>query len=309
MKDNLLISEQLKSKKIFITGASGWLGRHLLDFLLERDCNVVCLSRNPDAFLNENPQYKCFSWRQGAILDYSFPEENADYLIHMATPPHQAGEEQQIIAEACRIIDYAVRDNVKRLLFTSSGAVYGSQNPSEAVMPETRKCCPATAYGRGKLAAENLFLSCPVPTVIARCFAFIGQYLPLNDNSMALCCFMRNALNGVPLVVRDGSPIRTYLDCDELAYWLTVLLLRGENNGIYNVGGDQPISIIELAEIISQLATPNAGIICEREILPVAAAPRYVPDISKAKSLGLVPEFNPSESIHKVRDYYSNRNY
>lgn len=96
-----------------------------------------------------------------------------------------------------RVLDFCRSRKVPRLLLTSSGAVYGPQEPECERMAETHPCRPVTAYGQGKLEAERLCLDSGVETVIARCFAFVGPYLPLGIH-FAAGNFLRDALENPP---------------------------------------------------------------------------------------------------------------
>lgn len=300
------LDRQLKDKKIFITGGTGWLGKHLMDFLIKCNTQITCLSRDPEAFLQEYPYYKDkINFIKGKIIELDEAVSEFDYLIHMATPGDIEGEEQIIIDEAQQIINFSKRSKVKKILFTSSGAVYGIQPPDVKFISETYKCAPVTPYGKGKLQAEKLFLDADIPVVIARCFAFSGKHLPLIKSNMALGSFIYDALNGCNIEVNDSRPIRSYLDCDELAKWFAVLLLKSPENEIYNLGSDKTISIYELAEAVAKLSPVPIKINCKTHTDDSIPAPRYVPDISKIREkFGLKPETSLEESLHKIWSYF-----
>jgi dTDP-glucose 4,6-dehydratase len=148
------------------------------------------------------------------------------------------------------------------------------------------------AYGIGKRVAEHLCAMYQdahgVETVIARCFAFVGEDLPL-DVHFAIGNFIRDALWREEIVVGgDGTSLRSYLDQRDLAQWLRKLLADGVGGRAYNVGSDQAISVAALADLVRDIVSP-------RKIVRVLGKPDgrsdrnlYVPDIRRAKDeLGL----------------------
>jgi dTDP-glucose 4,6-dehydratase len=198
---------------------------------------------------------------------------------------------------AWRVLEFARQAGVRKLLLTSSGAVYGRQPPelghtAEDYPGAPDPMLPQSAYGQGKRLAEHLCavyaeefgLECK----IARCFAFVGPYLPL-DAHYAVGNFLRDGLAGGPIVVRgDGTPCRSYLYAADLAAWLWTILLRGASGRAYNVGSEAALTIAELARLVAAaFPRPPEVQIC-REPLAGAPAERYVPSTRRAAvELGL----------------------
>ena len=145
------------------------------------------------------------------------------------------------------MLEFAAMAGVRRLLYVSSGAVYGAQPADLAKIPETYSgACdpldPRTAYGQAKRLAEHLCgvsaANSALETVIARAFAFVGPGLPL-DGHFAIGNFIADALAGREIKVKgDGTAMRSYLYAADLAAWLVKLLAQGESGAAYNVGSD-----------------------------------------------------------------------
>jgi dTDP-glucose 4,6-dehydratase len=134
---------------------------------------------------------------------------------------------------------------------------------------------------------------------IARCFAFVGPHLPL-DAHFAIGNFIRDAMKGEPIKVKDGTPYRSYLYAADLAIWLWTILFKGEACHPYNVGSDQEITIAELAETVAS-ALGGSVASSTSPLKFSSTATRYVPDVSRIeKELGLASVIKLSDSLQRV---------
>jgi dTDP-glucose 4,6-dehydratase len=167
-------------------------------------------------------------------------------------------------------------------------------------MPEPLN--PNNAYSVAKRCAEHLCALYQdqhgLQTVIARCFAFVGQDLPL-DVHFAIGNFIRDALNSTQIYVSgDGTQVRSYMDQRDLAHWLCVLLEKGIAGQAYNVGSDQSINIHELAKLIRDLVAPGKLIKVAGELNNKTFRNIYVPSIEKISSeMHLKCSYSLRESI------------
>jgi dTDP-glucose 4,6-dehydratase len=196
-----------------------------------------------------------------------------------------------------RVIDFAAAKGCKKLLFTSSGAVYG---PRTSPASENDECLPVTAYGKGKLQAERMLLDSGLDVKIARCFAFAGKHLPRTIH-YAIGNFIQNCLDGQPIVINgDGTPLRSYMYADDLVEWLFTILERGERGCVYNVGSDRALSIFELAETVRRVLGSKNEIVVKGRPDNAVAPSVYVPSIVRARDdLGLDVKVSLEESVQK----------
>ncbi len=278
-------------KRIFITGGTGFFGKSILS-QAPAGVEMVILSRNPAAFRAAHPELARrpgVEWVAGDVRDFAFPEGPFDAIVHAATPASTeiADDEMRsiILDGARRVIDFATASGTRKVLFTSSGAVYG---PQTAAVSEDAACRPVTAYGQGKLESERMFAAAGLDVKIARCFAFTGPHLN-RDIHYAIGNFMRDCLAGEPIVINgDGTPLRSYLYADDLVEWLFAILERGASGRAYNVGSDQAVSIRELAETVRRVLGARNEIIVRGTPVAGAKPSVYVPSIARVRSeLGL----------------------
>ena len=288
-------------RRIFITGGTGFFGKSMLDYRLRHpewewsDAEWVILSRNPDMFAEK---YPLLALQEGIVLiegdvrDFVFPQGRFDAIIHAATSAMTtlAGAEMMsvILDGTKRVIDFAKASNCKTMLFTSSGAVYGSRTTPAC---EEDECRPDTVYGTGKLMAEKMLVQSGLDVKLARCFAFVGPYLNRQIH-YAIGNFIQSCLDNHDILIKgDGTPLRSYLHADDLVEWLFVILSKGHVGRPYNVGSSVGISIMDLAKLVkSTLATHNISI----KVIAKEQHKRnvYVPIVDRAKN-----ELKLSESI------------
>jgi dTDP-glucose 4,6-dehydratase len=219
------------------------------------------------------------------------------------------------IAATRRALEFARAHGAARFLFTSSGAVYGKQPPEIAHIPEEYPGAPSpsdtgSAYGQGKRVSEFLCSSYAkvygFHALIARLFAFVGPYLPLDAN-YAVGDFIRDALAGGPVRIEgDGTPYRSYLYAADLAIWLWTILFRGAAGRPYNVGSERAVTIAELARAVTVEIHPQARIEVAGVPRPGAPPQRYVPSTARARAnLGLEEWIDLPEAIRRTAAWHA----
>lgn len=325
---------EARGQSFFITGGTGFFGMWLLEsFAYINDAlglgmRATVLTRDPAAFAKKAPhlsQRSDLSFIQGDIRTFTFPAGTFAYIIHAATEagtllnteaPHEMFD--SIIGGTRRLLGFAAQCGVKKLLLTSSGAVYGTQ-PSEithvaedyAGAPDPLK--PGSAYGEGKRVSEHL---CAVHArqrgyelKIARCFAFVGPHLPLGAH-FAIGNFIRDALASRPIhIAGDGTPMRSYLYASDLAIWLWTLLFCAPTGRAYNVGSTAHLSIAQLATTVAATLTP--GLSVDIAQLSDSARPilRYVPSTTRAETeLGLRTTVDLADAIARTAHWHQFNN-
>lgn len=299
---------ELADSRIFITGGTGFFGHWLLESIgyanefFDTNIHVVILTRNIKSFIAKSPQFAHLPWLhflEGDIRLFDFPTADFTHVIHAATDASADLNQNQpllmlntIVEGTRRILEFAVHAKAKQFLLTSSGAVYGRQPTTLEKIFETYTGAPdplnsSSAYAIGKLTAEHLAVlysqQYQFNVKIARCFAFVGPYLPLKTH-FAIGNFIANAINHETIhVAGDGSPYRSYLYASDLTVWLWTILCFGVSGRAYNVGSSQAINIAELADLIANHIHPKLDVMIAKQRDPHVLSERYVPDTQRAQ--------------------------
>jgi nucleoside-diphosphate-sugar epimerase len=303
----------LRGARILITGGTGFIGIWLLAALLEADrrhslgLSLMAATRDPARFrlraptLAGNPALTLLA---GDVRTLAPPPGAYTHVIHAATDASAKLNAERplemvstIVDGTRRVLELARERGAGRLLFVSSGAVYGRQPADVARVAESHEggpdpLHPGAAYGEAKRLAELLCAAAArasgLEVAIARLWAFVGPQLPL-DAHFAVGNLIRDALAGGPLVVLgDGTTERSYLYAADLTAWLVRILVRGTPLRAYNVGSDEAVSIAGLAETVAAGCEPRPRIEIRGVRDPARAIDRYIPDTARARQeLGL----------------------
>ncbi len=317
---------ELRGRSIFITGGTGFVGCWLLEsFAWANDqlglgARALVLTRDVAAFQKKTPHlasHPAIQFLKGDVRAFDFPQGEFPYIIHAATEtntqltnPDALTLYDVSVQGTRRVLEFARACRAEKMLLTSSGAVYGRQPPELLQLPEDYTGAPDTvntrsAYGQGKRASEFLCAAFAelygLKATIARCFAFVGPYLPL-DSGYAIGNFIRDALAGGPIRIHgDGTPYRSYLYAADMAIWLWTILFKGQSSRPYNVGAETAVTIAELAQEIATQVAPQAQVQVAGVPGPGRWPERYVPSTDRARrELGLDTGISLPEAIRRT---------
>jgi len=323
----------LKDQKIFITGGTGFFGKWFLETFIylnevfNLNIEVFILTRSYRRFKEKFERlatYKKFTFIEGDVKNFEFFKEKFFAVIHMAATSAEEtfrGEDELVKFETVvdgtrRVLEFAKRNKVPYFLFTSSGAVYGKHSyPVDENYLIAPPCNDIKSiWGTAKRAAESLVSyygeKIGIETRIARCFSFLGPYLPLNIH-YAVGNFLKDALAGGPIVIKGtGEEVRAYLYAGDLIIWLLTILVQGKKNSVYNVGSNEGVRIKDLAELIRKKAKVEEIKIEKSEVRGSMRFSFYVPSIEKAKKeLGLRVFTSLEKAIEKTLEFYKNEDF
>lgn len=321
----------LRGGHVFITGGTGFFGRWMLGSLLHANAELglgaraTILTRSPASFAKRYPELgedASVELLEGDLRDFKFPAGPCTHVLHMGietntslSNPSPSVYFETGVDGTRRVLKYARARGATRFLLTSSGAVYGAQPPDCPRLSEESRLAPrpedlGSAYGHAKRAAE--FLCCAAHSeyglgaTIARCFAFVGPYLPL-DSGFAIGNFIGDALAGREIsVTGDGTPRRSYLYAADLAIWLWTIALAGRPARPYNVGSERDMSIADIAGVVARVVGGASRVMIAREPAEGVPAARYVPDTSRAaRELGLDQKISLEEAVRRTSEWYA----
>lgn len=285
----------MKPKSLLIVGGTGFFGKSILKHLsIGNSANVkinkiFILSRGKLNLAIDNKKFKIIKINSNILTVKNLPA--VDYVIYAAILKNYNDDHNAVN----KYLDLAKKYHLKsKILYISSGAIYGKQPNSIAGFKENYfqfnnkinfQKSYKKEYSKIKLKNEKLFQEFGKiggKVSIARCFSFVGEYLPMNSHYV-LGNLIKSILNNKDIVINADYPvIRSYMHEDDLARWLLRILNYSNTDcPIYNVGSDDSISIHKVARLLAKKYNLDAhfnNIKISKNILD-----KYIPNINKAK--------------------------
>lgn len=308
-------------KRFLVTGGAGFIGSNFIHYILRKypDCSIVNLDKltyagNLDNHISveKDPRY---TFVEGDICDAEMVDRlvsgGVDYLVNFAAETHvdrsiidpSAFIETDVLGT--HVLLEAVRKfGVERYIQISTDEVYGSID--EGAFTETDPVTPSSPYSSSKAGAELLVQSYittyGIPAIITRAsnnygaFQFPEKLIPL---------FVTNAIDDQPLpLYGDGLNVRDWLFVDDHCSALDLICHQGKLSEIYNIGGGNERTNIEITHrILDLLGKPKSL------IQPVNDRPghdrRYAVDCSKLNALGWKSEHDFDQGMEETVKWYS----
>ncbi len=262
-----------------VTGAAGFIGANLTDYLLDKGHQVVCVD-------NESADNDKFHWNENAInvngdiTDYKFMKNvftNVDYVFHLAAESRLQPAIENPIQAVHRncvgttvMLQCAREAGVKRFVYSSTSSGYGN-NPFPNVETQPDDCL--NPYSASKVAGEkfckmyyNLY---GLETVVLRYFNVFGPRSPQRGQyAPVIGIFRRQKNDGEPLtIIGDGSQTRDFVHVTDVAranYLAAIIPLKrdveyvdgyDQIGEVFNVGSGKDYSVQDIANLISDNQT------------------------------------------------------
>ena len=303
--------------RVLVTGGAGFIGSHLSEFLLARDCEVVCLDNlltgatdNIDHLRSDR-----FTFIKHDVTNYIYVAGRADYVLHFASPASPVDYQHlpiptlKVGALGTHKALGLAKDKGARFLLASTSEVYGDPlvHPQrEDYWGNVNPVGPRGVYDEAKRFAEAMTMAYHryhgLDTRIVRIFNSYGPRMRMNDGR-AIPNFLRQALTGEPLTVYgDGSQTRSFMYISDLVEGIW-RLMQADFHEPVNLGSPQEMTLVDLAKRIIRLTGSASPIV----FMPLPQDDPRVrqPDISRAGALlGWEPRVDVDEGLQKTIEWF-----
>ncbi len=295
-----------------VTGGAGFIGSHLVDFLVSSGDDVIII----DSLVSGDKDYVREHLEAGRarlvsadLLGYGWQEEldGADRVYHLAADPDvregSADPDRQLnntIIATHRVLEAMRRANVPEIVFTSTSTVYGEA--SMIPTPEDYSPMePVSVYGASKLACEALISAyCHSFSMRSWIFRF-ANIIGARSGHGVITDFIRKLKEnpGELEILGDGKQTKSYLEVRECIR--AIMYVAGHSSDIvntFNIGSEDWVSVTEIADILclEMNLSPSYRYTGGRRGW-IGDVPRMQLDISRLKEIGFVPGINSRESV------------
>ena len=312
--------------RLLITGAAGFLGSHLCDRFLAEGHTVVGMDNLLTGSMDNLAHlagHERFSFIKHDVSQYIYVAGTLDAVLHFASPA-SPNDYLEFPIPTLKVGSLGThntlglaKDKKARYLLASTSEVYGDPqvNPQpESYWGHVNPIGPRGVYDEAKRFAEAMTMAYHryhgLETRIVRIFNTYGPRMRLNDGR-AVPNFIYQALTGQPITVYGrGTQTRAYQFYSDLIEGIYRLLFSEESYPV-NIGNpDTEMTVMELAEMIVELAGSNSEIICieptDDRIVDDPKVRR--PDITRARSiLGWEPRVPVTEGLRETIDFFRER--
>jgi UDP-glucuronate decarboxylase len=310
-----------RRKRVLVTGGAGFLGSHLCERLIARDCEVLCVDNfftgakdNIVALLDE-PLFELLRH------DVTFPLYiEADEIYNLAcpaSPVHYQFDPVQTtktsVHGAINMLGLAKRIKAK-IFQASTSEIYGDPDvhpQQEGYWGNVNPIGPRSCYDEGKRCAETLFFDYhrqhQLRIKVGRIFNTYGPRMHPNDGRV-VSNFIIQALTGQPITIYgDGDQTRSFCYVDDLVELMQAVMATPDDfTGPVNMGNPEEVTIEQLAETIIDLSNSRSQLV--RKPLPQDDPRRRKPDISMAKQLtGWQPRTGLRTGLERTIVYFANK--
>jgi dTDP-glucose 4,6-dehydratase len=304
-------------KRALVTGAAGFLGSHLCEYLLDRDFSVVGMDNliTGDVANIEHLTGRDFVFVKHDVTNYIAVEGPVDWIFHFASPASPI-DYLRVPIQTLKVGSLGTHNSLglakakkARFFLASTSEVYGDPlvHPQrEDYWGNVNSVGPRGVYDEAKRFAEAMVMAYHrfhgIETRIIRIFNTYGPRMRVEDGR-AIPAFLSQALRGEDVTVfGDGSQTRSLCYVSDLIDGIFRLMSSNESDPV-NVGNPREMTIRQLAEKIVALTGSRSRIV--EKPLPVDDPKVRQPDITRARTLlGWEPKVELDEGLHSTIGYF-----
>ena len=296
--------------KILVTGALGQVGKILVKKLIEEKINFMGLDKR-DGNIKGTKIIHVEITSKDEIKKIESELKDVDILVHLAS---LITNDKDVIKSGSDSINLNIKGtinlleflpNLKSIIFSSTYMVYGT--PDSNPIKEDHPTDPNVVYGASKLSTEKfLQIFARESKISLSILRIMGIYNVEKPHGQAIPSFVKMiANNESPVIFGTGSIKRNHLYIDD-AIDAIVTTIKNPKNGVFNIGGLDSPSNLELIEIINNIMGKNIEPIFKES---TSKPYDFITDISKAKKqLGFNPKISIKEGIEKtIKNYIKNK--
>jgi len=307
--------------RVLVTGAAGFIGSHLCEFLLEGGADVVGMDNFITGSVDNIAAFRDkpgFTFIGHNVTEYIGLDGPLDWVLHFASPASPL-DYLELPIQTLKVGALGTHNALglakakgAKFLLASTSEVYGDPlvHPQrEDYWGNVNPIGPRGVYDEAKRFAEAMTMAYHryhgVDTRIVRIFNSFGPRMRLNDGR-AIPAFMTQALTGAPLTVfGDGSQTRSFQYVSDLIDGLWRLMHSSTNDPV-NIGNPHEMTLLELAKRITRLTGSRSEIVFRP--LPEDDPKVRQPDISRARALlGWEPRVDTDEGLRKTLEWFRHK--
>ena len=304
-----------------VTGGAGFLGSHLVDYLLKQGHHVVVLDNLVTGSV-ENIEHLAgrpdFRFIKQDVTEFLYLDEPVDYVWHFASPASPV-DYLELPIQTLKVGSLGTHKALglakhkgARFLLTSTSEIYGDPlvHPQrEDYWGNVNTIGPRGCYDESKRFAEAMVMAYHrqhgIDTKIVRIFNTYGPRMRLRDGRV-VPAFIGQALAGKPLTVfGKGDQTRSFCYCSDLIEGIYRLMMSRGNDPV-NIGNPNELTMLEFASEIIRATGSRSKIVFRP--LPQDDPRQRRPDIGRARSLlGWEPKVALSDGLVKTIEYFRPR--
>jgi nucleoside-diphosphate-sugar epimerase len=303
----------IKYSNVVVIGGAGFLGSHLVDHLIERNCNVLVLDNlitGQKKFINPKAQFQWFDITGSEDqLRKIFLNFKTDFVFNYAAEPYIPISFERPLHVfninafgALKVLNAAQDAGVKGILQVSSAEIYGD---ADGIINEDYPARPHSTYGAAKLAIDMLvqcrWKEAKTPVIAMRQFNCVGER---ETHPYVIPEIISQATVSDTIRLGNNS-FRDFQYAGDAVKMATELLERGQFGEVYNMGSEDGIKIYDLAVMIGRLMGKDVVVIPEEKRIRPWEIWHLQSDNSKLYSvIETRPQVKLDEALKRTINYF-----